>query len=131
MTPDRASVLIALYAAIEHRVCADHEFRWDPMPVSCTITGLLRDCLDLIKEATPRVMSLAEVVDWCNKPMFERDPVFLEFRPGDTILTANYWTQDMIFNPKSETARDVYNKVLRCWTGRPTPEQMREVKWGG
>ena len=35
----------------------------------------------------------------------------------------------MVLNTESEVAKGMYNKVLRCWTDRPTPEQMQEAKW--
>lgn len=32
---------------------------------------------------------------------------------------------------RDEYYNDDYGKWWRCWTSRPTPEQMRETKWEG
>ena len=142
MASDRKSVICALRAAIEHNVCADHQFRWDPMPVSCTVPGLLRDCLDLLEEATPRVLSLDEIhngmalwIELRDVPMWIRK---LEYHRNDGVLLAIGGSSAggarcfiAVFNWAFAVNDTDYNISWRAWTQEPTNEQREAVKWNG
>lgn len=88
--------------------------------VSC-MTKLMRDALALLKAREPRVMTLEEYDAWTDIPFTERDPVFHEERTKRGSVTC--WTNTTVCSLRE------YGKNDRCWTSRPTVEQMEAIPW--
>lgn len=96
---------------------------------SC-LEWLLRSALALLKEQEARVMTLEEIKDNIGVP------VWVEYADDENwngygVPTSDLETCIMIFGANAycvHNARSV-NVSWRCWTSRPTPEQMRETKW--
>lgn len=83
------------------------------------------DALDMAIEALkaqePRVMTLEEYEAWTDLPFIERDPVFHEGRTKRGTVTC--WVNTMVCSVHE------YGNNDRCWTSRPTDEQMEETPW--
>lgn len=77
--------------------------------------------IDLLKAQEPRVMTLEEYDAWTDLPFTERDPVFHEERTKRGSVTC--WVNTAVCSLRE------YGKNDRCWTSRPTEEQMEAVKW--
>lgn len=91
---------------------------------------LVTDAFALLKEQEPRVMTFEEIKDNMGVP------VWVEYADDENwngygVPTSDLETCIMIFGANAycvHNARSV-NVSWRCWTSRPTPEQMRETKW--
>lgn len=72
---------------------------------------LMRDALELLKGQEPRVLTWEEAE--------KAEVCWLEQRGYEPYATddADTW------NP------EVYGKVYRCWSLKPTDEQRKEIKW--
>jgi len=85
----------------------------------------------LLKEQEPRVMKLEDVKafgwDYCYLEE-ERLPG-KEYRTvcGDYALTCITWP--CIASMRIQYGDDSYGKKWRCWSAKPTEEQMKEVPW--
>lgn len=90
-----------------------------------------KDALALLKAQEPRVMTLEEV------KMLDSDYYYLESMrsPGKELreivgaygLTCVTWPS--ITWARQTMGDSGYGKTWRCWTSRPTREQMEAVKW--
>lgn len=87
--------------------------------------------LALLKEKEPRVMKLEDVKafgwDYCYLEE-ERLPG-KEYRTvcGDYALTCITWP--CVASMRIQHGDNNYGKKWRCWTAKPTEEQMKEVPW--
>ena len=96
----------------------------------CT-TALAKDALALLKAQEPRVMTLEELADWHKKPESEREPIYVEYLPNSGLGTSKWTIEYFGFNPNLYPNKNsgYYGKWLRCWTSRPTLEQMEATPW--
>lgn len=101
----------------------------------------MRDALALLKAHDPRVMTWQEVIG----AAIECKPLYVEVKdsedkePGDDrwAMVTQYKdsiTNGMIRAMSSYVTSEVlfaedYGKRWRCWTSRPTKEQMEALKW--
>ena len=107
---------------------------WLSTETSMTVVDqwVVRDALALLKAQEPRVMTLEELVAWQKLPIVERDPIYVEYRKCKGF-GAPHWAQDN-FGYNVATCQDnyksgVYGLLIRCWTSRPTKEQMEATPW--
>lgn len=105
------------------------------------VTTLMRDALALLKAQIPRVMTLDEVREDHDRV------VWIECDASKTMNIGQYrgqiWWHEkcatkwerfvtMSFaNDYLHRRADKYGKEWRCWTSRPSPEQMRDTPWEG
>lgn len=87
---------------------------------------LIRDALALLNEQEPRVMTLEEVIklnDW----------IWVDYKDGfngyEYKLDYDSDCDRVEWLDGATDGMEEYGKTWRCWTSRPTPEQMRETKW--
>ena len=88
---------------------------------------LMRDALELLKEKQPRLLTLEEVkyaeVVWNEYGSVDG---YVEYMSLDRITDDGYrFNNGMYFEPSE------YNESWRCWSARPTDEQMQETGWDG
>ena len=84
-------------------------------------TKLLKSELPRINRELPRIMTGEEILEWNKKPDRVREPIVVEFK-DDRIMW--YAMNDQILIPLTLAC-----KTVRYWTGMPTEEQQKEVKW--
>lgn len=102
---------------------------------------LMRDALSLLKAHEPRVMTLEEVVaHYSLPPVFPDDlgmqfdylndiqPLYFDFpHPEDPWIV--HWRKYDEVNKYLDGWKADYGKTWRCWTARPTDEQMAVTPW--
>jgi len=107
------------------------------------LTTLMRDALDLLREQEARVMDEDEVfvTELSTVLYLERRRARETTRIVPAILTdhdtwsygqlSSYRYAEFVYEGKLIDHRDLatYGVTWRCWTSRPTPEQMRDTKW--
>lgn len=100
---------------------------------------LLLDAANALKAQEPRMMTLEAAMSL----RFD-DVVYVELYPTGAIISAividviprmpnseiGLVQFRHIQEPTNNADLEYYNKTWRCWTSRPTNEQMEEVKWG-
>lgn len=101
----------------------------------------VREIIDLLTEQEPRVMTFEEVYKFSFKAFdsYEEDsPLYVECRERYpyqlkwlTAERAHEWMRD---DETMERRKLTYNNAKerwgwRCWTSRPTPEQMANTPW--
>ena len=105
---------------------------------SCT-TYLMKDALALLKAQEPRVMTLEEIGNalkmpiWketksANKDLYTGWVLAYDIQKGLGITGTRLGMSE----PSGRVVwykLDDYGKTWRCWTSRPTDEQMKEAKW--
>ena len=107
----------------------------------CYLGGIV-DALDFAIEAVkaqePRVMTLVEMEDWDGAVFFEEFETDMYYTLIENVeLTAGMDGEYVLVNvvPGEHHRRiwggEHYGRIWRCWTSRPTQEQMRETKWEG
>ena len=101
------------------------------------------DALALLNEREARVLTLEEI-----KSLPDETDVWLEeiecivvavtiSKQGEKwgivkeSLTFFYGIEGNSYNDGGDYEDADYGKYWRCWTSRPTPEQMRDTKWEG
>ena len=93
---------------------------------------LMEDAFELLKEKQPRLLTLEEVkqaeVVWCEWGCAEGYVVCMLFDKidpdGDYRLIES--NGGGLYYSSSE-----YNESWRCWSARPTDEQMKATEWDG
>ena len=100
---------------------------------------LIRDALALLREQEPRVMTLGDI-------RRDHDRVlWIECDDSKTQSIGQYcgqvcwhdrhigkWERFVIIgfaNDYLHRETEMYGKTWRCWSAKPTPEQMRDTKW--
>ena len=98
---------------------------------------LAADAIALLKGQEPRVMAEGDVLHSTGKPIwFESRGMYLS-KKGFWILPFEVDPELHIRFVQSVTGGKItfslidYGKVWRCWTARPTEEQMRKTPWEG
>lgn len=106
-----------------------------PLKQRCDYTRICADALALWREQEPRVMAEGEVLHSTGKPIwFESRGMYLS-KKGFWILPFEVDPELHIRFVQSVTGGKItlslidYGKIWRCWTSRPSPEQMRDMKW--
>ena len=96
----------------------------------CPYTGtrceehLCGDALALLKEQEPRVMTLEEVIH-------SRDWIWYQWKNTHCGWTIAVNCDGKWIEWEDSTTDQLckYGEKWRCWTARPTAEQMRETPW--
>lgn len=84
------------------------------------------DALALLKEQEARVLTLEEVEkneEWMWVECVTGYCGWNRQDKEDNYLCMIAW------NDNTVNRKDYYGKAWRCWSSRPTPEQMRDTKW--
>ena len=115
------------------KVISALEKRYDPerdnLHLVIIPNGLVQDALALLKEQEPRVMTLEEVRDSDDWMWIEYLSGYVEWQKQSDIY--GYYEDGVMWNDSTFDGNDSYGIEWRCWTSRPSPEQMRETKWEG
>lgn len=90
--------------------------------------------LDMLKTQEPRVLTLDEVK---GLQSLKDGAVWIETLGGAmfpalpeiSMSHISYFVAIPFNSYRSWVEDEYYNKTWRCWTFRPTKEQMEEVKW--
>lgn len=136
---DRAKVIQALRRCI-----------YDPDPgqtkkefISCSECAyqhgcthdLMRDALELLRRQEPRVLTLEEIRSGTVEVAWIEDADKAEVIPGIWFRLSNEGEDEAVdihIRDGFVGARlEVYGKMWRAWTSRPTPDQMRDTPWEG
>ena len=121
--PDREKVIAAL-----HCRAYDDDFpcwkcayyKQDEKPVArCDYRGLMDDAIELLKEQEVRELSIDEWREWKENP--KRNPI-CELWENDT---SPMW----ILDPNRVHEPALLMGKLKLFTGKPTLEQCKAVKW--
>ena len=95
-----------------------------------------REIVAMLKEQDPRVMTREELEDWDGAIFFEAFETDMYYALIENVEpTAGMDGEYVLVNvvPGEHHRRiwggEHYGSIWRCWTSRPTPEQMRETKW--
>lgn len=105
------------------------------------VNGLMGNALSMLKAQEPRVMTLEEVVaHYSLPPVFPDDlgmqfdylndiqPLYFDFpHPEDPWIV--HWRKYDEVNKYLDGWKADYGKTWRCWTSRPTDEQMEAAPW--
>ena len=97
------------------------------------VAKALNFAIEALKKAQgPRLMTWDEVKEWGDTEEVRREPIFVENRYEKTFGSSRWaidWL-DLLYNGGTmEDEKQMYKKFKRCWTSRPTIEQMRETPW--
>ena len=92
---------------------------------------LLKQQDELLKEQEARVMTLDEVkaFDWDYCYLEEERSPGNEYRAvcGDYALTCITWP--CVTSMRTQHGDENYGRKWRCWSAKPTNEQMKAAKW--
>lgn len=85
---------------------------------------LLRDALALLREQEARVMTVEEVIH-------SKDWVWYQWKNTHCgwAIAVNCDGKWIEWEDSTTDQLCKYGEKWRCWTSRPTPEQMRDTKW--
>ena len=86
----------------------------------------IRAAIALLKEQEPRVMTLEEVIH-------SKDWVWYQWKNTHYgwAIAVNCDGKWIEWEDSTTDQLCKYGEKWRCWTSRPTPDQMRETKWEG
>ena len=82
--------------------------------------GTLIAALAFLKTLKPRIMNLYEVLNWSYLDDENREPIFVEWKSNE-----KGWYIHETYGIYTNTELG----LCRCWTKKPTDEQIQEVKW--
>lgn len=108
-----------------------------PYNVSSThcMTNLHKDALALLREQEPRVLTVEEIRSGAVEVAWIEDADKAEVIPGIWFRLSNEGEDEAVdihIRDGFVGARlEVYGKLWRCWTVRPTEEQRKAVLWDG
>lgn len=87
---------------------------------------LIRDALALLREQEARVMTVEEVIH-------SKDWVWYQWKNTHCgwAIAVNCDGKWIEWEDSTTDQLCKYGEKWRCWTSRPTPEQMRDTKWEG
>ena len=96
---------------------------YDNEPFPCG-NALLQDALALLREQEPRVMTREEVIQ-------SNDWIWYQLKNTHCGWTISVdcdgkWIE---WEDSTTDQRCKYGKKWRCWTARPSEQQMRDTKW--
>lgn len=125
--PDREKVIKELESQLD-----DLTKYADADEVLALTQGQAKDILALLKEQEPRVMTRLEIEQSKGRIVWFEDDQFNSYALVDGIDQRNSWVWlSTVGNMCLQQRRDCenYGKRWRCWTQKPTQEQMKAVKW--
>jgi len=98
----------------------------DKAQAYCLFKKIMPDALALLKEQEPRVMTREEVIH-------SNDWIWYEWKNTHYGWTVAVNCDGKWIEWEDSTTDQLceYGKKWRCWTYRPTPEQMRDTPWEG
>ena len=87
----------------------------------------LEMAIEALKAQEPKVMTPDEVRTWISVPRIDREPIWVETENSVNawIVSDEYWDMQIDVNLSS----DLYGKTWRCWTSRPSKEEMEATSW--
>lgn len=87
---------------------------------------LAADALAMLREQEPRVMTLEEVIH-------SKDWIWYQWKNTHCGWTIAVDCDEEWIGWEDLTVDQLckYGKKWRCWTSRPTPDQMRDTPWEG
>lgn len=141
--PDLEKAIRGLMACKKHW-CAECPYAMPGMKC-CGRDQMFDDAIDaiaLLKAQEPRVMTWDDVLEFaelsdvgysdktpCYIEYFEPEPRFIKWGDAETIYK---WVN--VYITRDERRR-LYNRKdrhgWRCWTARPSEQQMRDTPWEG
>ena len=104
-------------------------------PFNDDVWNSVHDAVELLKAQEPRVMTSEEVRCANEEPMWFESKGTFRGRKGFWVLSKGVSPSYVIRlipaigKDDTELSLAAYGKVWRCWTSRPTDEQMEAVKW--
>lgn len=103
------------------------------------MSGLLNDAYKMLKAQEPRVMTLDEIGNALKMPIWKETKSAHKDLYTGWVLAYDIQkglgitgTRLGMSEPSGRVVwykLDDYGKTWRCWTSRPTDEQMKEAKW--
>lgn len=94
---------------------------------------LLRDAAELLKAEAPKVLTPEELMGFDGAFLIEYNISFVSLDP--IWATFHYMDEKWVFLYKdvviSHYSVEQYGRTWRCWSRRPTPEQMEATPWPG
>ena len=112
---------------------------WPSYYSDSEIRLLAKDALELLKAQEPRVITLADLWHMEHKPVFlqRKNSLLYMVEPAIVLKTERCYIPSLgdsyIFMRENKIHDKYwacgYNKTWRCWTSRPTDEQLEAVKW--
>lgn len=108
------------------RECKKCPYRRKGITNEPCFNALHADVLVLLKEQEPRVLTLEEVIH-------SKDWVWYQWKNTHYGWAIAVECDEKWIEWEDSTTDQLckYGEKWRCWTSRPTPEQMRETKWEG
>lgn len=115
--------------------CGDCPYWYDDFESGCHVYDMMRDALALLKEQEPRVMTLEKIQSGTVEVAWLECSDKEEVRAGLWFKRINEGEDEGIIihvlDGFEGLRTEVYGKTWRCWSARPTEEQMRETPWEG
>lgn len=126
--PDLEKVITALQHCIDkpcHTNCPYFSSD-DPTQAYCLFNRIMPDALALLKEQEARVMTREEVIR-------SQDWIWYEWKNTHCGWTIAVNCDEKWIEWEDSTTDPLckYGKIWRCWTSRPSEQQMRDTKWEG
>jgi hypothetical protein len=128
---DREKVIRGLECCITcdpdgSRECKKCPYRRKGITNEPCFNALHADALALLKEQEPRVMTKEEVIH-------SNDWIWYQWKNTHCgwAVAVNCDGKWIEWEDSTTDQLCEYGKKWRCWTARPTPEQMRDTKWEG
>ena len=91
---------------------------------------MAEDVYKLLKMQEPRLLTLTELLNAKNIDVYLEETCETQTHPLLLVETENESrNQAAFFWPSVVRPLKSYGKTWRCWTARPTGEQMEAVKW--
>lgn len=94
---------------------------------------VLMDALSLLKEQEPRVMTVEEIRSGTAEVVWLEDADKPNVIPGIWFRLSNEGGDESVdihvMDGFIGARLEVYGKLWRCWSARPTEEQRKAVKW--
>jgi hypothetical protein len=123
----REKVIFALRYCRENMCGPECPYYYDDInesPADCILERVTGDVLALLKEQEPRVMTLEEVIH-------SKDWVWYQWKNTHYgwAIAVNCDGKWIEWEDSTTDQLCKYGEKWRCWTSRPTPEQMRDTKW--
>lgn len=97
------------------------------------LTAILNGAAELLKAEAPRVLTMEELMGFDGAFLIEYNKSFVSLDP--IWATFHYMDKKWVFLYKdvviSHYSVEQYGRTWRCWSRRPSPEQMEATPWPG
>lgn len=92
------------------------------------------DCLELLKEQEPRVLTLNEVEDKLDDVVWMEEPGCENLSANFAVIAAYSTKYNKVYayffsTRKKEFEYGEYNKTWRCWSAKPSDAERKAVAW--